>query len=636
MTFLKTWKAAFTPKKKSAKDNANNGGAKRFLSRISGAFMLPISVMAIAGLFLGVGAAIQSQTSAGTFGQFIKNLGDPVFGAMPALFMVAIVISFTDDIGTAVFAGLIGFLVFNAIQTPFIQMASDPSPKGWTGGSYNQTGSAEIFFVGSNSDLNPSDWVSSIDETLGRRLFKLVGSNLGITSMNTSVFGGIIVGFVVAFAYNKFHEIELPSIISFFGGKRFVPFVVILFMIPLSLLFLIVWPWVGIGLAYFGEYSGKVAGLDSFVFGYVERALIPFGLHHVFYAPLWWTSAGGDVTSSLTSWQADGNALTGVSQNLISDLNGQLQGDSFIWLGVNGLSYDNITWSHTTAGGVTTQHSAKAFIFFKDELGINLGRFMQGKFPFMQFGLPAAGVAMVMAAPKENRKTAAAIIFPAALTSFVTGVTEPIEFTFVFLAPALFWGFHATMAAFSFLLMNLLGAHVGMTFSGGFIDTIIYGMIPVAKGTNFWWMYVIGAGLIPIYYFVFYWWIKHFNLSTPGRGGNTKLFTKADYKASKGGSSEIDPQAIAIIEAYGGRENIVKTANCATRLRFDVKDSSKVSEEKLKAAGAMGVMKVSKTHVQGIFGPKAEVLHGKIKKALEANFEEKTKVDSKTAKATKK
>ena len=408
---------------------------------------------------------------------------------------------------------------------------------------------------------------------------------------------------------------------AFFGGKRFVPIVGILLMIPLSFGFLLVWPWIGLGLAYFGEYSGKVAGLDSFIFGFTERALIPFGLHHVFYAPLWWTAAGGDANTAMLDWTAAGHVLDGAATykadgDILTEATGSTAqwakftegntlGDSFIWLNANSSFDSTISYD----GGTTL----KTFEFFDKELGINVGRFMQGKFSFMQLGLPAAGLAMILAAPKENRKMAASVIFPAALTSFVTGVTEPIEFTFVFLAPALFWGFHAVMAGISFLLMNVLGAHVGLTFSGGIIDTIFYGVLAFSKGTNFYWIYVIGAGLAPLYFFAFYFYIKKFNLATPGRGGNSKLYTKADFKASQGGA---DPQALAIIEAYGGKDNLVKTANCATRLRFDVVDASLVSEDKLKAAGAMGVMKVSDTHVQGIFGPKAEVLHGKVKKAL--------------------
>ena len=602
MTFTTIMKDIFSRSTKEAKDNSEKGGIKRFLSKMSGGFMLPVSVMAIAGLFLGIGAAISSNTDIEglkTFGEFIKNMGDPVFGALPLLFCAAIVISFTDNIGNAVFSAIIAFLIFSGLQGPFINVDANDASKAWI--------------------LIP------ISDAMQERLSPLVGSSLGILSMNTSVFGGIVVGFIVQWVYKRFHEIQLPSFISFFGGTKFVPLVSIVLMIPLVFMFLLVWPWIGIGLAYFGEYSGKVAGLDSFIFGFVERALIPFGLHHVFYAPLWWTSAGGDAVTALNSFVADGGqitalgeqAFTGITgkEQLIEDLGDKTQGDSYLWIGVSSLDYNDVTF--TLKDG--TSKNLKLFQFFDEQLGINLGRFMQGKFSFMQFGLPAAGVAMIMAAPKENRKTAFSIIFPAALTAFVTGVTEPIEFTFVFLAPALFWGFHALMAGVSFLLMNLLGAHVGMTFSGGILDAIIYGALPFAKGTNFYWIYIIGPALAPIYYFVFYFWIKKFNLTTPGRGDNVKLFTKADFKEkqnSKNNSGGFDPKALAIIEAYGGKDNIVKTANCATRLRFDVKDSGKVSEDGLKAAGAMGVMKTSKTHVQAIVGPIADSLNVQIQKVL--------------------
>ena len=608
MTFTQIMKDIFTPKAKKAKDNASSGGAKRFLSKISGAFMLPVSIMAIAGLFLGIGAAVADHTSAKTFGSFLKSMGQPIFDAMPALFLVAVIIAFTDDIGTAVFSGLVAFLVFNAMQEPFISvekdsdwMAAHPgSLVGPGGGTKDSTGTANVLWM--------------IPETLQGKIFKVIGSNLGITSLNSSIFGGILIGFISVWAFNRFSHIELPSMISFFGGKRFVPLALIVMMIPTTFLFLLVWPWIGVGLAYFGEYSGKVQGLDSFLFGFAERSLVPFGLHHVFYAPLWWTAAGGDANQALADWTAKGNLLSTASQTEWGAFTktGKTMGDAFMWVSVNSSFGSDISWTDATA--TKASHTLPTFEFFKEELGLNLGRFMQGKFAFMQLGLPAAGAAMIMAAPKENRKQAAAVIIPASATAFVTGVTEPIEFTFVFLAPELFWGFHALMAATSFLMMNLLGAHVGMTFSGGFIDTIIYGILPISKGTHFYWMYVIGLVLAPIYYFVFYYWIKFRNLDTPGRGGNTQLFTKADYKASKAAKSAkgLSSQGAAIVAAYGGWDNITKFANCATRLRYDIKDASKVDEKALKAAGAMGVTKVSDTHIQTIVGPVAEQLNGNI------------------------
>lgn len=609
MTFTKIVKDIFTKTPKAAKDNSANGGVKAFMSKLSGAFMLPISVMAIAGLFLGVGAAFESHTSAVIFGKFIKALGDPVFGAMPALFMVAVVIAFTEEAGVAVFAGLVSFLVFNAIQSPFIQ-TTKLGP---------QTGTVEILGI-------------QLSNNVSEKMYKIVGSFWGMKSLNTSIFGGIIVGFIMAWAYNRFHQIQLPAAIAFFGGKRFVALVGIILMIPLAFAFLLIWPWIGLGLGYFGEYSGKVAGLDSFIFGYVERSLIPFGLHHVFYAPLWWTHAGGDVVDSLNNWDGTIQLIDGVAANkadllarILDSNQGNNAGDSFGWLAVNGTGIDTITF--TPKGG--SQQTLKIFDFISKQLDLRLGRFMQGKFSFMQLGLPAAGAAMVVAAPKVNRKNALAIVFPASLTSFITGVTEPIEFTFLFLAPLLFWGFHALMAAFSFLLMNLFGAHVGMTFSGGFIDTIIYGALPISQGTHFYWMYVIGVVYAPIYFFVFLWWIKKFDLATPGRGGNAKLFTKADYRNRQSGAGgSFNPQAQAIVAALGGWNNITKFANCATRLRYDVKDQSQVDKASLKAAGAAGVVLVGKNHVQTIIGPKAEQLNSNIK----ANIGAELNASAKTAK----
>ncbi len=657
MTFSVTKKNS--SKRKKAKVNNGKGGMKKFLSKISGAFMLPISVMAIAGLFLGVGAAIASH--AGTneslkmTGEFISNLGNPVFASMPILFAAAIAVAFTEEAGIAVFATIIGYMTFNMLQTPFIAEVNHDTFTTPLNGKMIDLNNADVaafeklqhlfkdfIKVPANKNETWTHWIQLngggklttnglTTKTFADVIFspkgshdgwrilfggagrtpttmdKLIGSNMGVNSLQTSVFGGILVGAITAWAYNKFHTIKLPNIISFFGGKRFVPLVVILLMIPLMFIFLVIWPYVGYGLAKFGEVSGKAKwGTDSLVFGFVERALIPFGLHHVFYAPLWWTSAGGDFQTAYDNWATgtkhiDAGQLAEIKKSL-----GTQTGDSFTWIAMSKLSFNNIDF--VNAKGVAK--SLPVFKFMKSELGLNLGRFMQGKFPFMIMALPAAAAAMVMAAPKENRKMAFGTIFPAAITSFTTGVTEPIEFTFLFLAPWLFWGFHAVMAGLSFMLMNILGAHIGMTFSGGMIDMVIYGILPFQKGTAFWWAFAIGGAYIPIYFLVFYFSIKKFKLETPGRGANTKLFSKADFKNKNNAKS--DPIAEGIVAAYGGWSNITRTANCATRLRFDVKDASKVDEAALKAVGAVGVMKTSKNHVQAIFGPQAEQLHNAI------------------------
>ena len=598
------------------------GGMKAFLSKLSGAFLLPISVLAIAGLFLGVGATIASNSPSGsageTFGNFIKQLGDPLFGALPLLFAAAIAVSFTEEAGVAVFNAIIGYLIFSALQSVFINPVYD-SNKDIVG--------YKILFSG--GWRTPSD------------LKALIGSSLGFSVMQTSVFGGIIVGFVVQWAYNRFHTIQLPQVISFFGGKRFVALAVVILMIPLVFTFLLFWPYIGYIFNWIGKNSGKIPyGFDSFIFGFIERSLVPFGLHHVFYSPLWYTSAGGDVSVELQNWlKQDGNKILASDfasiihqlkgEVVISNPNeyiswdqisssfkpGSVNGDSSTTLALIGVNTNTVHYEINGQKG-----SKSLFMFIQDELGLKLGRFLDGKFSFMQWGLPFAGLAMVLAAPKENRKVALGTIFPAALTCFVTGVTEPLEFTFLFLAPILFFGFHAFFCAVSFLMANILSVHIGMAFSGGFLDLIVYGMIPVLKGTNFWWTIVVGMAYIPIYFFGFYFWIKKADLPTPGRGGNTKLFTKKDYQQAKSNNENntfgIESQILEIIDGFGGRENITKTANCATRLRFDVKNMNLVNEEKLKTAGAFGVRKTSETHLQVIFGPIADQLRIKIDNAI--------------------
>ena len=597
----------------SVSTKTGGGGVRAFMSKLSGAFLLPISVLSIAGLFLGVGATIAGNAPAGAgrdFGDFVKQLGDPIFGVLPLLFAVAITISFTEEAGVAVFNAVIAYAVFSGIQSVFIKEIRN-SAGALLG--YN------VLFGGPGREKGD--------------LLGLVGKSIGINSLQTSVFGGIIIGFVVQWAYHKFHTTKLPQWLAFYSGKRFVAFPVIGLMIPTAFAFLLLWPYVGFVFNWIGRNSGKVGfGIDSFIFGFIERSLVPFGLHHVFYSPLWYTAAGADVAALVNDFIKAGNTinhddLTQLSNVLKGELNlvdgvwqingALVLGDSTTSLALLGYNKNDITF--TKEG---KEYSKPLLMFIQDELGLKIGRFLQGKFSFMQWGLPAAGAAMVMAAPKENRRVATGVVFPAALTCFVTGVTEPIEFTFLFLAPLMFFGFHAFMCALSFMLANIMNVHIAQSFSGGFLDLVLYGMVPVLKGTNFWWVIVVGLAYAPIYYFVFFFWIKKADLATPGRGGNVKLFTKKDYLASKDAAagadaeSGADPQTMAVIEAFGGADNIVTTANCASRLRFDVKDANLVDVDKMKAHGAFGVQKTSATHVQVIFGPVSETLKTKIDKAL--------------------
>ncbi|QKT05264.1 PTS transporter subunit IIABC [Mycoplasma sp. OR1901] len=622
-----------TSEKKQKMNNSDSSKLRKILSKISGAFMLPISIMSIAGLFLGVGAAISGQGADGsalqTFGNAISALGSPVFAALPLLFASAFVIAFTDEAGVGVFATIIGYMVFLAIQAVFITPVEkdvflmDPTTKEFilNNGEKVKTGTELVGYkiLFTQGGRNP--------ETLK----KLVGSTLGVTSLQTSVFGGIAVGLTVQYLYNRFHVIQLPKFLSFFGGKRFVSIITIPASFALAMLFLLFWPWVGVALNSFGNALQKVPyGIESLIFGYFERSLIPFGLHHVFYAPLWYSSAGGSVSESLNVWQEgianagdtlEAGATLKALIKTVTENPDKFKGDSTAAVNLLEFNFNAVDYSITKASGEVLKFNKPIFQFVAEDLGIKIGRFADGKFAVMMFGLPAAAVAMIFAAPKENRKVAAGTVLPAAFTSLVTGVTEPIEFTFLFLSPLLFWGFHAFTIATSFMFANLLGVHIPMVFSGGILDLTLYGIIPVAKGTQFYYVLVLGLGYAPIYFLVFYFWIKKADLATPGRGGNTKLFTKKDFLSKKQQETNssnakfenIDQQALALVQAFGGLENIKAFNNCASRLRYDVKDTSKVNEGLLKQAGAFGVKFEGQTHVQAILGPSAEQVNSKIK-----------------------
>ncbi|QZE12459.1 PTS transporter subunit IIABC [Mycoplasma sp. Ms02] len=686
MKTLGLGKSRLFAKKDKKLDNSGSGKMRKILSKISGAFMLPISVMAISGLWLGVGAAIANNAADGsgleTFGKFIQMLGDPVFSALPLLFAAAFVIAFTDEAGVAVFAAIIGYLVFTAVQSPFITPVRDFA-------KLSDTPGTELFYYNGALPENSKDYVNenftsfkvsgladgpvilfkkNIKEVLENgvkvekvewervitlnqkdeisRLLNLqvtgynvlfsglgrdaevlkstVGSTLGFTSLQTSVFGGLTVGLIVQYLYNRYHTIQLPGMFSFFGGKRFVAIVTVPAMAVLAFVFLLLWPWVGVGLSAFGNVLGKVPlGIESFIFGFMERSLVPFGLHHAFYSPLWYSNAGGDLNSALQTWTTNKEVVVSNFDANLMRLIKEVAEEPSKFVGDSTMSNSLLKFPDTvsftkTVNGVSEKVTLPLFTFVAQELGVKVGRFMDGKFSFMIFGLPAAAAAMVMAAPKENRKVALSAVVPSAVTSLVTGVTEPIEFTFLFLAPYLFWGFHAFFCAVSFMAANIAGVHVPMSFSGGLLDLTIYGAVNVAKGTNFYWSLLIGLVYVPVYFFGFWFFIKKFNLETPGRGSNTKLFNKKDFLAKKDGSEEVDPRALAVVQAYGGLSNITAFNNCASRLRYDVVDSALVDEAALKAAGATAIKIEGKKHVQAIFGPAAEQLNTKIKASREA------------------
>lgn len=563
---------------KTIKENRiKKGAVKEFFQKLSRGLMLPIALLPIAGLFLGVGAGIENvmiqngvdplSTAMLPF-TIIKQIGDVIFGNLPVLFAIGIAIAFTEDAGVAALAGFVGWVVFNQTQNALIwdygvasfELISTQDPtqilsvrgdeivevlakEGVIIAGLENIIADYTRYLGSSSSVvetavalinDDGTYVvhstTTVVDSYGALWFRgtvpssVIGTNVGIKSMQTSVFGGIALGSLVAFLYNKFHTFQMPKVLGFFSGTRFVPIITFLLAPVLGMLFLMLWPIIGIGLDTFGKsLASAPAGVDAMAFGYIERILIPFGLHHAFYTPLWYTSVGGELTLQLAG-EARENAIT------------LAQGNQSIWFALTeqGVNFKDIT-SAEVINGFHKLEMENGDIY-RLTAGVNPGAYMQGKFPFMMFGLPAAGAAMIMAAKKENRQMAISIIGAAAFTSFLTGITEPIEFTFLFLAPWLFFGFHAVMASASFWVLDLVGAHVGMTFSGGIFDIILFGVLPDVSGmnANHWHIYWLGAIYAPIYYFVFYFAITKFDLATPGRvSSDVSLKSKADYKAKK-------------------------------------------------------------------------------------------------------
>ncbi|MBW6411572.1 PTS transporter subunit EIIC [Clostridium weizhouense] len=534
----------------------------KYLQRIGKAIMLPIAALPIAGILLGLGGALLGikglDNPPSVYQPLIafvsipfvtailtvmKNIGDIIFGNLPVLFAVGVAVGLANkDKGTAALASVFGFIVMNKVVSTLLILG--------------------VTQLGVVTPDNVGIYKTYVTE------------NLGIFTLNMSVFGGIITGIVTAILHNKYHEIQLPQIIGFFSGSRFVPIVTSVVMALIGGVLAFAWPIVQDGIAHIANFVRDAGPIGTFLYGVIERALIPFGLHHVFYTPFWFGSFVDAQVLVNGSWQSVAGANTGYFAQLssMSDL--------------VGASSDTMS---TVVSGTT--------------------RFMAGKFPFMMFGLPAAALAMYKTAAPSKKKVVGSLLFSAAVTALLTGITEPLEFTFLFVAPVLY-GIHCLLAGLSFFLMDILNVFIGMTFSGGLIDFTLFGLLPAGAGVPTNWIKLIIVGIIyaVVYYFIFLFVIKKFNLKTPGRDedeGETKLYTKADFQAKGGTKGEIAEKAPAVLEALGGEVNIVSVDACITRLRVEVKDKSKVNKPELKALGASGVMEVG-NGIQAIFGVKAD------------------------------
>lgn len=523
------------------------------LQRVGRSFMLPIAILPVAGLLLGIGGSFTNQTMIEAYG-LQKILGDGTF--------LHVLLSVFNQAGDIVFANLpiifaIGVAIGMAKKEKEVAALS-----------------AAIAFFIMHASISAMIDIRGLAETLPNGS---IASVVGINSLQMGVFGGMIVGLGVAALHNRFYKIELPQVISFFGGSRFVPIISGLVYVFVGILMSFIWPSIQNAIYALGDFVRSSGYAGTWVYGFTERALIPFGLHHVFYLPFWQTGLGGTM-----------------------EVGGQL---------IEGAQ--NIFFAQLADGSIT-------------KFSVEATRFMSGKFPLMIFGLPGAALAMYKCAKPEKRKVVGGLLLSAALTSMITGITEPLEFTFLFVAPVLYI-IHCVFAGAAYMLMHIFKVGVGMTFSGGLIDMTLFGILQGNAKTNWIWIVIIGIGYFVVYYFLFSFLIKKFNFKTPGRedgDDEVKLYTRADVNAAKEGNTktvENDKFAVPalIVKGLGGKDNISDVDCCATRLRCTVIDADKVVEAALKESGAAGVIQKG-LGVQVIYGPKVSVIKSNLEDYLAA------------------
>lgn len=535
--------------------------------------MLPVAILPIAGILLGIGASFTNPTTIATYGlggvlgtgtplhmllSIMSSAGSTIFGNLPIIFAVGVAIGMTkEEREVAALSAMIAFFVMHTSCNAMLKIGGQ---------------------ILADGTVAPG----VLDGT--------IAPSCGIMSFQMGVFGGIIVGIGVALLHNRYHKIILPNALSFFGGSRFIPIISTIVFLFVGIAMYFVWPLAQQGIFALGGLVTGTGYIGTLIFGIIKRALIPFGLHHVFYLPFWQTGVGG-------SMMIDGQLIQG----------GQ-----------------NIFFAQLASPDVA-HFSADAT------------RYFSGEFIFMIFGLPGAALAMYHCARPEKKKVAGGLLLSAALTCMLTGITEPIEFSFLFVAPALF-AVQVVLAGAAYMIAHMLNIAVGLTFSGGLLDFFIFGILQGEAKTS--WMYVIPVGIVYffLYYFIFRWMIQHFGFKTPGREDDdeeTKLYTKADYKAREGaggaadGDAGFDAKSAAIAKGLGSKRNITSVDCCATRLRCSVADSSLVNEKLLKATGAVGVI-VKGTGVQVIYGPQVAV----IKSNLETYLETAPEVEPEDAPAT--
>ena len=516
------------------------------LQRVGRSFMLPIAILPVAGLFLGIGGSFTNATMLETYGltnlighgTFVYSIlsvmnaaGSVVFENLPLIFAMGVAIGMSKkEKEVAALSAAIAFFIMHAS----------------IGAMININGGTEALLSGASTSV------------------------LGITSLQMGVFGGIIVGLGVASLHNRFYKIELPQVLSFFGGTRFIPIISAITYLIVGILMFYAWPPVQAGIYKVGEVVLESGYVGTWVYGLMERLLIPFGLHHVFYLPFWQTAVGGTAT-------VGGKVIEGAQ---------------------------NIFFAELATPGIT-------------HFSVSATRFMSGKFPLMIFGLPGAALAMYRCAKPEKREVVGGLLLSAALTSMLTGITEPIEFTFLFVAPVLY-GIHCIFAGLAYMFMHMLNVGVGMTFSGGFIDLFLFGILQGNAKTNWIWVIVVGIGYFVVYYLLFSFLIKKLDLKTPGREDTdeVKLYSRSDVEAKKNaGNGDVDELSAMICQGLGGKKNISDVDCCATRLRCTVHKSELVNEALLKHSGASGVIHKG-VGVQIMYGPRVTVIKSNLEDYL--------------------
>ena len=541
------------------------------LQRVGRSFMLPIAVLPVAGLLLGIGSSFTNETTIATYGlqgilgngtvlnallMSMSKAGNVIFDNLPIIFAVGVAIGMAKaEKEVAALSAMISFFVMHASINAVLLLAGKVLADGTIA-----------------SDV----------------LEGTIASVCGIQTLQMGVFGGILVGLGVAALHNRFYKIELPNALSFFGGSRFVPIISTVTYVGIGILMYFIWPAVQNGIFALGGLVTGTGYFGTLIFGIIKRALIPFGLHHVFYMPFWQTAVGGTM-------MVDGNLIQG----------GQ-----------------NIFFAQLASSDVT-HFSADAT------------RYFSGEFIFMIFGLPGAALAMYRCAKPEKKKAAGGLLLSAALACMFTGITEPIEFSFLFVAPMLF-AVQVILAGSAYMVAHILNIAVGLTFSGGLLDLVIFGVLQGNAKTS--WLRIIPAGIVYflLYYFLFSFLIKKFDLKTPGREDDdeeTKLYTKADVNARRTEAKEgesgsqaensKDSRSAAIAMGMGGRNNITSVDCCATRLRCSIADSSLVDEKLLKSTGAVGVI-VKGQGIQIIYGPQVTVIKSELEAYLAEEHEEDT------------